>query len=358
MRCVELSGTDFEIGLQQGEALRDAIGDLFEKFSIPGGRLWLDLGWTKQELEKAKQGMLSLIGKYAPGVMDEIKGIAEGARLPLDEVTLWNFISDIHAFNKNVEKPKEDCSVVILPQSQNGPILGQNCDLPEEEGNPQFLKKVSPNGKPSFLCTAWIGTYWVHNFLNSHGLTTGGVSGSKPKHVPDEGIPAKAIGWFLARNCRRTEDAIDYYLNNDFLGLIGGNSCFLDKNGQGVVIDRLSKRRPQDFRKSNKSPLFAPSGFDSPEMKEAVYPDPEPESSVHKARKENIANLLEHVPRSIEGVKSILRNHAAAGAVCRHDKNDVGDSNTTYSIIILPEEGRILFAGGPPCRNEYEEYRI
>jgi len=73
------------------------------------------------------------------------------------------------------------------------------------------------------------------------------------------------------------------------------------------------------------------------------------------ARRELLDRLLQQPgDTSAEGMKAVLRRHRTndAPAICRHAGPDEGF--TEYSMIGLPQSGRVLFYHGAPCEGTYE----
>ena len=58
---------------------------------------------------------------------------------------------------------------------------------------------------------------------------------------------------------------------------------------------------------------------------------------------------------SLAAMKEVLRHHGDP-SICRHGRLD--EAVTTYSMIALPESGRVLFLEGLPCRGEYSEIQL
>jgi hypothetical protein len=54
-------------------------------------------------------------------------------------------------------------------------------------------------------------------------------------------------------------------------------------------------------------------------------------------------------------MKKMLRYHGNP-SICRHGDED--GSYTEYSMIGLPQSGRVLFLDGNPCENEFAEVTI
>lgn len=149
-------GSPFDIGLALGRQGRRAVGDKLLQHS-----LWRRItgpGYTRQV-----ERMLETTSERLPWVMDEIRGLAEGLALPVEDVFAWNCRGDLLA------SCPDGCTTVLLPGSE--PCIAHNEDgLPLFEGD-AFMASVTPRNQAAFMAFCYPGSIPGHTFA----LTEAGV---------------------------------------------------------------------------------------------------------------------------------------------------------------------------------------
>ena len=83
---IEIYGSPIERGLQYGEQAKDKIMYSVELYS----KSLRDLGLKKDKILYLAQSFLPSIKDWAPDLIEEMRGIAKGASITLEEVTLIN----------------------------------------------------------------------------------------------------------------------------------------------------------------------------------------------------------------------------------------------------------------------------
>ena len=95
---IEVAGSHREMGRQIGEATRDSIRELVEVVTdrINVGRATHKQITNEQALEVARTS-IAYAAEYAPELMDEVEGVAEGADLTVDQMMLVNVRNQVPA---------------------------------------------------------------------------------------------------------------------------------------------------------------------------------------------------------------------------------------------------------------------
>ena len=88
---IEISGPPMERGFQYGEQAKDKINFSIELYS----KSLRDLGLKKDEILNLAKDFLPSIKDWAPDLIDEMRGIAKGASITLEEVILINSRTEI-----------------------------------------------------------------------------------------------------------------------------------------------------------------------------------------------------------------------------------------------------------------------
>jgi hypothetical protein len=98
----ELSGPARQRGQQHGEALRGLINENIERWSDSIGATGIDPTEFLRELESLQ--VTSALAAHAPELDEEIKGIAEGSRQPLQKILALNLLDEADWFLRKVKR--------------------------------------------------------------------------------------------------------------------------------------------------------------------------------------------------------------------------------------------------------------
>jgi isopenicillin-N N-acyltransferase-like protein len=128
---VECRGAGRERGRAHGEALRERIGGLLERWDAD---VATRLGRPPQTLVSAlveTTGFVAAIQQHTPDLLEEVRGIAEGASVAFDRVLALNLMDEEWWFTAPAE-PRDACTLIAVDPAEDRPtVLAQNMDLPE-----------------------------------------------------------------------------------------------------------------------------------------------------------------------------------------------------------------------------------
>jgi hypothetical protein len=129
LRVVDLGGTPYEMGVVHGRTLKAEIGELV--------KLW------KEDLRKTyrveaevfireflkKTDFKPAMERWTPGLLDEVRGIADGAGVDFDTMYAYQLIDEVWAIGPDVELAK--CTSVGASKRSGKPaIVSQTLDIP------------------------------------------------------------------------------------------------------------------------------------------------------------------------------------------------------------------------------------
>ncbi len=171
VRVIRLSGTPYEIGRQHGEALReeihaavhDVLGYFRHYLKIPGVRTWAANWWLDSAWKQAKPFVSS---EY----LEELRGLADGAGVPLRELTRFHAIPD----------RTYSCSNFAAwgRATAGGRLIHvRNLDWDIHAGIQRFATVfvVHPNGKHAFINVGWAGFIGVLSGVSDRAISVGQV---------------------------------------------------------------------------------------------------------------------------------------------------------------------------------------
>lgn len=185
----ELRGTARRCGRDYGETQAEAI-DAF---------LHMEVAPDRQRLRYAGR-CWEMLQQWRKPVPEFARGIAEGARLPVEEITLLLLHEEIvHT------KPCTALGATRAGTKDGRPIIGQNWDWNSYLYPWSSLLRLRSDDGPAALHYAYPGL-WAAAGINEHGLSlvwTG--AGYLPKIKPIVGIPTYALiaGLLACKDCAK-----------------------------------------------------------------------------------------------------------------------------------------------------------
>lgn len=167
-------------GEQAGELIRKVKATYQETFGYFTGQTW-------DELKERGRAFLEPASKFAPDLIEEIEGIAQGAGLTFEDVFLLNARSEIMFSPEALarEAPDECTALLALPPatSGQGAYLAQNWDWLAGVRDCQVLLKLPAEGERPALASFTEAGQVAKMGLNSAGvaLVVNNLNTDKPK---------------------------------------------------------------------------------------------------------------------------------------------------------------------------------
>ena len=172
LRVVDLTGPPREMGRAHGEELRTTIADgLSQWFELVQRR-------TGHAGEAYAAGFVSstsytrAIEAYTPELMDEVKGIAEGARQKLEVILAYQMMDEEWAYRVALVRARrasiQACSAVGVVRKGSS-LVAQNMDLPSHYDGTQVVLRLHPENAPGVMIFGPAGMIGTTG-LNSEGV--------------------------------------------------------------------------------------------------------------------------------------------------------------------------------------------
>jgi hypothetical protein len=176
LHVVTVSGSPRERGRIHGETLRYEIGEVMAR--------------TKDGLQEAsglpadeyvdrflaETNFLPAIERWTPDLLEEVRGIAEGADLPFREVYAYQLVDEQWIFTRQLREQRElagaeHCTALGAFDRPDGPpILAQNMDLPKYYDGAQVLLRVQDAGSGVDALVLTVAGLIVTTGVNSRGV--------------------------------------------------------------------------------------------------------------------------------------------------------------------------------------------
>ena len=169
LRILEVAGTAYERGFRHGELLRNDIHELV--------RIW------KEDLRKTYQmdpdsfivsfinatNFLPSIKKYTPNLLEELRGIAEGAEVNFNTMYAFQLVDEVWVLGREIADGR--CTSFGVRKTENNPTYNaQTLDLPLFHGYATLLSMKDPEANIKAFVLTFPG------FIGANGMNDGPMS--------------------------------------------------------------------------------------------------------------------------------------------------------------------------------------
>ncbi len=357
---VSVSGSPLERGRQYG---RQAAGRIAVSVTIyQAAFATAEVAWsTVQERARA---FLPRLEAYDAVLAEEIRGIAEGAERPVEDIVALNARTEL-LFGRGSEVAEKEtlddaCTgAVVLPDiSADGHLLhGQNWDwLDDCVGSALVLRiDLGERGRLMTFCEAGVV---ARAGLNSHGVALTG-NFLECEQTPVEGaVPIPLVrrhvleATSLSRAMREVMQAPRSFANNMMLSHVEGEAVDLETTPQEVFWDLPEEDllvHANHFRSFSARARIRDLGVER-----------SPDSLLRERR---VARYLgrRRGRITLEDLKAAFADRfGAPRAVCRSPApGERGGEHSTVATILMDVTDRILWAAPAPYEGaHYTEYRL
>jgi isopenicillin-N N-acyltransferase-like protein len=351
LKIIEVSGNSYEMGFQYGAA-------------CPEIRKMLDITY-QVFVGKDKAGMLAnkyiplylpFAEKYAPEIVDEMRGMAAGAKLDFQDIFFLNITYEISV------PSAMGCTSFAAAGKATGSgevITGQNFDFLSMWEDIIIVLKMKPIHGPKILAVAPAGSLGLIG-LNSAGISLNlNLLRNKDSLAPNGGVPSHIILRKLL-TCENIGEAVGVIASAEMRSA----KNYLLASYQGDVVDVEVTMNDLDVHYPERGILTHANCFKTDRFKSAdLAPMYWPDSYI---RDQRLYQLMEnqHGSLSVDVIEQLLCDHNNhPNSICRHPDPraplPIGRMiKTLFSLISCPKERRAYIALGNPCENEYVEYRL
>jgi len=169
LRILTLDGTPYEMGLAHGRALRKEIREIvglwqkdLEETTKTGAAAFI-----KEFL--ARTNFTASIRKWTPGLLDEVRGIADGAGLDFETIYAYQLIDESWVVGPDLARSK--CtSIGSQKRGGNPAFVSQTLDIPRFYHGCQTVLRVRDRAAGVEALVLTIPGVIAANGLNNHGV--------------------------------------------------------------------------------------------------------------------------------------------------------------------------------------------
>jgi isopenicillin-N N-acyltransferase-like protein len=176
MEHLELAGHPHEMGLSHGRLLAGTIRRLLAdggydadglRSALAARRAQPQAGSSSDPVHDMCRRLGLTLDARCPNLVEEMRGIAEGAGATYQDILLLNVGYDAEGeFLSRVPQ----CTAVGLPGTDEGPLLAKTEDVNPVQWESQAFFRVRPREGHAFLVYSLAGTVWVDGGVNEAGL--------------------------------------------------------------------------------------------------------------------------------------------------------------------------------------------
>lgn len=351
---LKLTGSPREIGRAHGAGARNLIHDNLGFYM----NLWQHMGGVdRDKILSDVEAFVPFIEQYDADLIEEMRGVAEGAGLEFREIAALNARTELtFACLPNTLKDASTggcTSFGLMPDvTENGHvIIGQNWDWRAEAVRTSVVLQIEQKDKPNIVMHAEAGTIG-HRGINSAGMGVcinyirSELDGFKP------GLPF-LIKLRAILNSERMSNALKMLMT--YIGPNSMNMIVAHKDGEIIDVENL----PNDvlFVYPRDGILTHANHFESPMLRVRDTGKCTLADTVFRSVRLRRLLTARSGHLGVETIREALTDHfSRPDSICRHpDERYPGmDQWMTLSSVILDLTDMTLrYTDGPPCSGPY-----
>ncbi len=349
---LEAAGSPGDLGLAQGRAFADRIRSNLQFY----------INWLSESGRFSRDELLARAGSFGPvladhmpDILEEIDGIARGARMSLDEILLINARTDVRAM-VDAELAAEAipaCTALALTGSVDGRTalaLSQNWDWDPALADAPVVLRLRPDGGPALVSLVEAGMTGKIGF-NEHRLGVclnflGHTSDGRPGEV---GVPIHCL-LRAAMNCRDLDEVITLIHS---VPRSASANFLLAQHGDGgpraidleISPDGVAVLADPDVD------LIHTNHFLDPWLALGCSSQDSPSSTTRYANAVRLAGELASVHDPVPRAERILESRDGLPYPISRYHNPDPDSSTLAGIVMDLTRNRLVLARGAPHRS-------
>ncbi len=354
MKIHEFSGTHHEVGRQHGEALREGVRESLGlrmsrclEISRSAGK-----GEDPDALRALGRECLKHVGEFSPGMLEEVKGIAEGAGVSPEEILITSGYTDfrdtIRSGGVNSATECTACWAGPGATTDGTTFVAQTWDMFSEAEDGVVWLKLAVEGEPVVFTLAYAGC------VGMTGMNSRGVALAINNLNPTDARPG--VPWtFINRAILASESAEEAFAAVKRARLCSGHNYVIgDSSGTGMSVETTGRRLT---RIEPDGPTLAHSNhYLDPQLAEIEKPlDPQGSSPQRVRRMDEILREGRgKIDRAF--IESALSDHdGKPRSICAHDYEVTGGATirSCAALIMDTKKREVAYIKGNPCKGEF-----
>jgi isopenicillin-N N-acyltransferase-like protein len=366
-RKISISGDGRTRGRQHGEELRGLVQAHQARWAES---MRADLNMPVDAYLSRLFGetrFLPAIERHTPDLLEEVRGIAEGAGTDF-AVTLAIQLSDEEPwFRRRIKLETtagRGCTAIGVDVGSDAPtLIAQNMDMPKWSDGHQVLVDITDDVSGTRALVFTLAGKLSLNGLNAHGVGICCNGLSQLDHSPD-GLPEDfVVRGFLTR--KSLEDGLDFMRS---IRHASGQNYVVGGPGARAVNIEVSAERVVEWRPDADARMLFHTNHPLANDDQAIYR--QQAAGLDEAMRRRLFYGTSHLRMAvlnarftapydridIDGIKAALSDHD--GPVCRHGEIEGMTDHYTIGCMVMELGGapRLHVAPGPPCQTPFETH--
>lgn len=363
---IELKGDNRAIGYSHGNALKESIASLYEKYMQSTVKRSFT-PTTEKELLQLSMRNYRYAKEYAPDIFEEMLGIAEGAQLEVEKIMFLNCLLEgldlAYPCSSNLGLKGESgfpsaptsCTSFGVMGDLNfypGTLIGQNYDMQHELRDHVALLKIKKNETTLLLFT-------FAGVVGCQGMNSNKIALAINKLIAKD-VRAGVPHAFIARRVleqKNIVDALRQIISAERAS--GTNYVLADSN---IVIDVETTAQSFDILHAPDNSVTHTNHYKSDLLKKDEGLDKIGASTYIRdaVMYKNIKEIKTKI--DMKTAKQLLSDHTGYPySICEHPPEGLPaylSFSSVISMICVPDLLKAWFCWGCPCEGEYVEYQL
>ncbi len=369
---ITLTGSPRQRGRTHGETLRSEIQELLASWKdwlVKGGR-----GTPDQYCQVLlhETGFLKAVERWTPGLLEEVKGIAEGAAVDFQTIFAFQLQDEEWWFGQEKKEMQpgraRGCSSIGLPKQANSAcLIAQNMDMPDYLDNYQVVLHIKDDQSDveSFIFS--VAGLLALNGANNHSLGIVCNNLSQLNHTKD-GLPVAYVHRGVLEKGSYSEavsflESIQHASGQNYL--LGSPSGIIDLECSANQVEKYSHPgRDRSICHTNhpfaNTDLRIDTAEGGPTTHASIKSDGIKDLD-SRIRFSVLYDQLAIYEKSEQANKDLavrlLSSHdSVSHPVCRHSSPGNNWMTIGTSIMCLDEHPQLYICPGPPCTARFTQY--
>jgi len=347
---LDVAGDPYAIGAAIGKRFAQEI-----RQGIDRRRAWFDglARFAENEGKPAFEAMIEAARRNLPDVLEETRGIAEGARIPFREIMVLNVRSELEAAQL-APGACPGCSTIVVAHGDKL-LFAHNEDGHAAYQDLMFLVRILPRSGVRFLALCYPGIVAGNApALNDRGLAM--ITNYIGTVAWRPGVPR----YFLDRaalEARNIDEALGIVLHPDRAYGFHHVLAATEHGRPRAVAVEVSPTRSQVRELSgvyvHTNHLVLEDMRDEPQVDASIQRSSMPRYTVLTGA---LAKVTDPGTLGIDDLVRLLSSHEGRPfSPCRHPEGDVRGATVACAAFDVPRRRLRLYAGNP-CRGVFAEY--
>jgi isopenicillin-N N-acyltransferase-like protein len=351
---IKVRGDAYERGKQYGEQAAQRIRRNVEVYRAIYEHY---AGWEWHTAAEYSTAFEAPIEAYRPHLVAELRGIADGARLPLSTVLALNLRTEIINAADALATTQECTALAALPEATTDghTLVTQNWDWMLDAAETVVILEAEPDEGPSFITAVEAG------LLAKTGMNSAGIGLVTNKLVTDEdngkpGVPYHAVLRAILES-ETMADAVRAVTR--FRRASSANYLIVHRDGEAINVEAAPGDYAYVYMTFPEDGVYAHTNhFTHPrfDLKDAGLW--EGAGSLFRLRRAEKLLRERRGSLDVTALKQVLTDHFdRPSSVCAHPDTRlprVEQSCTVLSIMMDLSAGGMWIADGNPCEAEYK----